>query len=86
MKLQPYHDTLQKAIDEGILYLIKGYDAVFDSDNLREPFTFDGVKYGESKESHSPIVSLKGKNTKKYAHLTIYRTTSGRYEVNVYVL
>ncbi len=85
MKIQPFHSTLQKAIDEGIRYLAER-GANFNSDQLREPFTFDGVKYGQTKEAHCEIESFKGKNTHAFAHLTIWRSNSGQYEVNSYIL
>jgi len=85
MNLQPFHPTLQKAIDEGIRYL-NDQGAVFNPDELREPFTFDGVSYGTSRESHCVIQTLKGRRTQKYGHLTIWRSSNGQYEVNAYIL
>lgn len=84
-RLQPYHETLGQAITAGVNYL-HNQGAEFDEAELREPFTFDGVKYGQTKNSHVQLATYKGKPTKKFGHLTIWRDETGRYEVNVYVL
>ena len=49
-------------------------------------FTFGGLAYGTSKEAHAAIFTIKDKPTKKWAHATIWRHETGRYEWNLYVL
>jgi len=44
------------------------------------------VAYGTTHTFDWPIVSLKGKPTRKYFHASIYRMDSGRYEVTSYIL
>lgn len=85
MKLEPYHQTLQTALDAGIKYL-QSQGVVFEEETIRDRFTFDGINYGQYKDGDAAISALKGKATKKWAHLTIWRRESGTYEVNAYIL
>lgn len=48
--------------------------------------TFSGVPYGHTVEAHAELATYKGKPTKKWGHVTIYRQPTGTYELNVYVL
>jgi hypothetical protein len=59
---------------------------VLDEWDWDHPFQYGGVPYGTSKNVNIELASYKGKPTKKYAHLTIWRLDSGRYEWNLYVL
>ena len=45
-----------------------------------------GVAYGQTVSRSFELASLKGKATKKCAHVTIYRMESGRYEKVAYIL
>jgi len=78
------HETLYKAVEAGISELKKS-QAVFKEATIQERFS-DGMVYGETKEAHAEIETLKGKSTKKWVHVTIYRHETGRYEVNSYIL
>jgi len=75
------HETLSDALDcaENDLEQV-----VLDGD-FREDFAYGGIPYGTSKSSHTKIVSIKGKPTKKYFHVNIYRLDSGRYELVSYI-
>ena len=44
------------------------------------------MNYEETKEVHCPILAIKGKPTKKWYHIVIYRMSSGRYELTNYIL
>lgn len=79
-----FHETLFKAVETGLTYATDK-KAEINADTIRERFS-GGMVYGETKEAHAEIVSLKGKPTKKWFHLTIWRDMSGRYEVNTYIL
>ena len=48
---------------------------------LKEP-----VKYGETRRADFEIFTLKGKQSKKWFHISIYRAETGRYELTAYVL
>lgn len=85
MKLEPYHQTLCNALEAGITYL-KAQGATFDETVMRERYQYDGINYGQYKDSDVEIAQIKGKATKKWAHLTIWRRDSGTYEVNAYIL
>lgn len=45
-----------------------------------------GVSYGQTVSKSFELVSLKGKKTKKWAHISLYRMESGRYELTNYIL
>jgi len=84
------HETLATAVTVGIESL-KIDGAKFCEVQARKPFEFGGIPYPQQganglpyKESHFELESFKGKGTKKYGHLTIWRHESGRYEVNAY--
>ncbi len=80
-----YHETLGEAITQGHKNFTDRKAIVTDRKE-DERFVFGGLAYGETKEAHYPIETLKGKSTKKYAHMTIYRMESGRYELTTYIL
>ncbi len=84
-KLPPFHDHLTNALEAAIAYL-RAQDAVFDEDAMREKYQYGGVNYGQYKDADVEIALLKGKPTKKWAHMTIWRRDSGGYEVNAYIL
>lgn len=44
-----------------------------------------GVNYGTTVSAHAPLINLKGRVTKKYAHAVVTRMESGRYELIFYV-
>lgn len=80
-----YHETLSSAVQAGIDRL-KQDGASFVEQTIWDRYTFDGLKYGENKEAHAEIETLKGKKTSKWVHVTVWRHETGRYEVNSYVL
>lgn len=45
-----------------------------------------GVNYGETVSANFEIDTLKGKSTRKYFHVSIYRMENGKYEVTSYIL
>ena len=51
-----------------------------------DTFVFGGLAYGQNRETHAAIFTIKDKPTKKWAHATIWRLDSGRYEWNLYLL
>lgn len=46
----------------------------------------DHLGYGETRSVNVELDTLKGKPTKKWFHVSIYRMDSGRYELTTYVL
>jgi hypothetical protein len=86
MNLPPFHETLGSAVSAAFDYLSARraeFDPAFRLDN---PFTFGGVAYGSQKDAHFPLLSYKGKATRKFGHINVWRSETGRYEVNAYVL
>lgn len=47
---------------------------------------YGGVSYGQTVSKSFELVTLKGKATKKWAHISLYRMDSGRYELTSYIL
>ena len=54
--------------------------------HILSPFNNGGLAYGTTKKAHYELESLKGKKTKKYFHVTIFRKENGRYEMTCYIL
>lgn len=83
--LQPFHDTLGSAVSAAFDYL-EARRAQFDPAlRLDNPFTFGGVAYGTNKDAHFELISFKGKPTRKFGHINVWRSETGLYEVNAYV-
>ena len=81
-----YHETLSEAVSAAFDYLTKSRAEFNPELRFDNPFTFDGISYGGCKEAHFELSSYKGKPTRKYGHVTVWRSESGRYEANAYVL
>lgn len=81
-----YFETLGAAVRQFLANLAdKG--AVLAKDESEVASAFDGgVSYGQTVSRSFELVSLKGKATKKGAHVSLYRMESGRYELTDYVL
>lgn len=47
---------------------------------------YGGVSYGQTVSRSFELATFKGKSTKKWAHVTLYRMESGRYELVSYML
>ena len=56
-----------------------------DPTGVRGPFMYGGINYGETKDKHYKILSIKERPTRKYLHISIYRMETGRYELTFYV-
>lgn len=57
-----------------------------DQFGIREPYVYGGIPYEQKRDAHYKLVAFKGKPTKKYLHVSIYRMPSGSYELTYYVL
>ena len=79
--------TLTEAVESCIGYLIE--QGVILTMEAREQVAsrfMGGCRYGERICCDVPIQSLRGKGTRKYAHIVVERLDSGRYEPIAYVL
>lgn len=91
-----YFDTLAEVIDSAIAaFEDRGVTLDFGSEaanelwpqHLRNAACDAGhLGYGSDRRHDFPIASLKGQRTRKYAHINIWRSTEGRYELNTYIL
>lgn len=86
MKLQPFHQSLHGALAALAEHLAHRQIVLTEENSLESPYHFDGVPYGTHKSANAQIASIKGKPTKKWGHVTIWRETNGRYEINFYIL
>jgi hypothetical protein len=78
------HDTLYQAMNQAESEL---YEArALPAEDWAEKFSYGGIPYGTRKEAHFPLLSYKGKPTKKYGHVVIERLSQGTYETVVYFL
>ena len=85
MKNPVHFETLAETL-RAFIDFVKTSGGVFEEDE-DEMFLFTSpVNYQTSMEGHYPLASFKGRGTKKYAHMTIYRMESGRYELVNYIL
>ena len=78
------HDTLWQALNQAEKELSES--RAIPAENWQEKFQYGGIPYGTRKEAHFPLLSYKGKPTKKYGHVVIERLDRGTYEVVVYCL
>lgn len=59
-------------------------DKVVSSDF--DNFLFGSIPYGQTQRFGFEINSIKGRKTRKYLHLVLYRMESGNYELIYYIL
>jgi hypothetical protein len=79
-----YYDTLGQALQAHIEAIEKA-GGVF-MDNKEEMYIFfQPISYGTTAYDHRELLTYKGRNTKKYAHASIYRMETGRYELTSYI-
>lgn len=83
----PFTETCGQAI-EAIRLEMEANKAVPTAEYTEwlDMFGNGGVPYGTRRDAHAELATYKGKGTRKYAHATIYRMDSGRYEWLVYFL
>ena len=92
---ESYFDHLGQALDAVEDFIIKAKIQVdphehpaneVDKFGIREPFAMGGISYETYRSADYKLLQFKGKPTKKYLHVVIYRTSNGRYELVRYVL
>lgn len=86
--MNDYFDTLCEVRIEIARRLARARATLIDADyfdSAHKAFT-DGVPYGQAVQAHCELVTLKDKPTRKWAHATVERTESGRYELTFYIL
>ena len=87
VSLPAFHAMLSNALDAVNAHLVtRQIEIAEDGKNWANVFCFGGLAYGENKEAHFPLANIKGKTTRKFGHVTIWRNEVGRYEVNFYIL
>jgi len=86
--MNSFTETLAQSIEKIQNDLVeRGVVLAESSNDWLDSFNFGGLNYGQDKEVHAEIATIKGKKTSKYAHAHIWRSdVSGRYEWLVYVL
>jgi hypothetical protein len=84
--LPAYHVALNPALTALSNHLLEREIVLKEEGSLESPYHFDGIPYGTHKSAHAEILTIKGKTTRKWGHVTIWRETNGRYEINFYVL
>jgi hypothetical protein len=56
-----------------------------DKGTINARYQFDGIPYTQTKDCHAEVSKVKGKVTRKWFHVSIYRMDSGRYELTLYL-
>ncbi len=83
-----YFETLGLAIRAFVAQIEQtGGDFLADLPAVTVAEAFNGgVSYGQTVARSFELTTFKGKPTKKWAHVTLYRMESGRYELTCYIL
>lgn len=89
-----YFYTLNETVDAAQLYLddaraelrLSGLCCPADAHWTTDSALCSHVGYGETRRANFEIARLKGKPTKKWFHMVIYRAETGRYELTAYIL
>ena len=84
MEYPIYHETLSSALHAAIAHASNSRVNISQSE-VFDIFE-DAIGYECTKTGNLTISELKGKPTKKYFHIVIYRLSSGRYELTCYIL
>ncbi len=87
MQSETYFETLGEAVRSFVAQTFAkgGTLAANEHAEIAEKFN-GGVSYGQTVSRSFELLSFKGKPTKKWAHATLYRMDSGRYELTTYIL
>ena len=86
MNNSPYSETLGETLLKFIHFVEDDCKAVFEDESGEMFVFFPPVNYGQTFSKSYPLKTLRGKPTKKWAHMVIYRMESGRYELANYIL
>ncbi len=85
MNTSPFQETLSACLTNAANQF-EDSGVVFTQPEIFKAFQYGGMGYKETKTASEEIETIKGKKTKKMAHLTIWRDETGRYEWNAYIL
>ena len=86
MNNSPYSETLGETLQKFVSFVESENKAVFEDESGEMFVFFPPVNYGQTFSKSYPLKSLKGKATKKWAHMVVYRMESGKYELTNYIL
>jgi hypothetical protein len=81
-----YFETLGKALDSFSDYLAKNRAVTLATQSDMAMAFNGGVSYEQTVSRSFEIATLKDKTTRRYAHITLYRMKSGKYELTNYIL
>jgi hypothetical protein len=82
---ETFFETFAQAID-GVIRDADANDVLLARPSEVWSMVQEPLNYGESRRGDFAIELLKGRPTKKFFHVSIYRMDSGRYELIDYVL
>jgi len=92
MKQTPYYDTFTEAVDSMQLALSDAKAEPFHNGQFGQPHWSEEtlargpVSYGATLFVDYELLTLNGKQTRKWFHASIHRMPSGRYELISYIL
>lgn len=81
-----YFDRLDQVQQAIAARLERAQAVLVRSDDFEATLAPAGVNYGCQATCDVQIATLKGRPTRKYAHATVDRCASGRYELTFYIL
>lgn len=92
---ESFFERLDQALNSVEEYLDKNKAVVDDNEHpkeeqsdrhgIRKAFAYGGIPYEQTREAHYKLLAFKGKLTRKYLHVSIYRMPSGSYELTRYI-
>lgn len=85
MKEQTYFDSLHQVLAEVSARLEHQVAVLTEPAFFSERAFLSGVNYNETHRECCPVATLKGKPTRKWANVVVYRTEEGRYELTMYL-
>lgn len=81
-----YFETLADVLTAIEARLVDTKSKLACASAFTEAFQTGGVPYGKTAVHSAELYEYKGRATRKYAHASVYRLESGRYELTFYVL
>jgi len=80
-------DAIQPRLDADQIVLVFGtVNTPFEDHWTQQIFAKGPVNYGQSIRADFEILTRKGRNTRAWFHVQIWRSETGTYELNTYAL
>ena len=81
-----YFETLGEAVRAFVSQTFAKGGTLTENEQANIAEKIGPVSYGQTVSRSFELMDFKGKSTKKFAHVSLYRMESGRYELTCYIL